>query len=237
MRFALLGGLQLIDDRGAPVLGVQPRTLVVAAFLLMARPRGLQSRDRLLGLFWPELPGEQARAALRKALQRIREAFGEGALLGNGAEHVGLALQAVECDALRFEQASASGRCAEALDGYTGELLAGVHVPGSSAFDTWLSHERARLHDLALGAAWNLVERLEQGDELTHAGRIARRVARLANTDERMVRKVLLMLDRLGDRAGALEVYRAFAAHLQNEFEVEPSDATREIAHRLMGHG
>jgi serine/threonine-protein kinase len=58
-------------------------------------------------------------------------------------------------------------------------------------------------------------------------------VARLAPTDERMLRKVLTMLDRLGDRAGAVEVYRQFAQRLWKEFQTEPSAESAELIRRI----
>src|SRR5919205_360129 len=43
----------------------QPKRLALLAYLAVATPRGFHRRDRLLGLFWPELDEERARAAAR----------------------------------------------------------------------------------------------------------------------------------------------------------------------------
>ena len=53
-------------------------------------------------------------------------------------------------------------------------------------------------------AAWALAERYEKGADLTSATRWARKAAKYASGDERRIRKVMQLLDRAGDRAGAL---------------------------------
>jgi hypothetical protein len=45
----------------------------------------------------------------------------------------------------------------------------------------------------------------------------------------------MTMLDRLGDRAGALRVYTEFARRLKKEFEAEPSRETVALAASLRG--
>ena len=52
-----------------------------------------------------------------------------------------------------------------------------------------------------------------------------------------MLRRALTMLDRLGDRAGALRVYDDFASRLRKEFDAEPSDETRTLIARIRGPG
>ena len=47
-----------------------------------------------------------------------------------------------------------------------------------------------------------------------------------APDDERVLRRALTMLDRLGDRAGALRTYDDFARRLRREFDADPSAET-----------
>jgi DNA-binding SARP family transcriptional activator len=54
-----------------------------------------------------------------------------------------------------------------------------------------------------------------------------------AGTDERVLRRTMTMLDRLGDRAGALRVYTDFTRRLEKELEAKPSRETTELAKSL----
>ena len=66
------GGLELVAD-GDDLAGaaLQPRRLAVLAALAVAGPNGL-SRDKLLGLLWPETSEARGRQALSQALYALR---------------------------------------------------------------------------------------------------------------------------------------------------------------------
>ena len=55
----------------------------------------------------------------------------------------------------------------------------------------------------------------------------ARRAAALADTDERMIRELIGLLDRIGDRAGAVDAYASFTKRLSRELDVAPSAETQ----------
>jgi DNA-binding SARP family transcriptional activator len=135
----------------------------------------------------------------------------------------------VECDALQFRAAIDDGRLREALDRYQGELLPGFFVSGVGAFEDWLETEREHFREQAVTAAWRLVEIFVADRELTNASQLARVVARLSPSDERMLRRVITMLARLEDRAGAMDVYSRFAQRLWKEFETRPSAVTQQL--------
>ena len=74
-----------------------------------------------------------------------------------------------------------------------------------------------------VAAAWALARECEENEQLTQAGRWARMAVRRAWTDERVLRHALIMLDRIGDRAGAISVFDEFARRLRSELDTEPS--------------
>jgi hypothetical protein len=117
VEFLLLGTVNLTseDGREARSLIGQPRRLALQAYLAAATPRGIQRRDRLLTLFWPELDEGCARAALRQALHVLREELGPRVLVSRGHEEVGLDFDVVRCDVAEFDCAVAAGRMTEAL--------------------------------------------------------------------------------------------------------------------------
>jgi DNA-binding SARP family transcriptional activator len=239
IRLSVLGTLRVatattVED--STLLG-QPKLLALLLFLVVARPQGFHQRDRLLGLFWPELGQEQARAALRKALHRLRQSFGDEIIASAGQDAVSVPVHTRGCDVDDFETAVAAGRFGEALDHYRGELAPGLYVAGAPAFEQWLSGERARLQETAMTAAWQVVERLANASEFTNASRVARRVARLANGDERVVCKVMTMLARLGDRAGAVRVYRQFELQLWEELQMRPTATAAALMQGIAADG
>ena len=231
----MLGALRVegADPAVTDELLAQPKALALLLYLALARPAGLQQRDRLVGLFWPELDQDRARTALRGTLHRLRNLIGEDTVESRGTESVALAPDRVSCDALAFTDALTKDRLRAAVNLYQGELLPSFFLPGSDEFERWLEAERAYYAERFVQCAWRLVEQYEQDSQATNATHLARIVARIASTDERMLRRVMTKLYELHDRAGAMEVYSRFAARLRKEYNVEPSAETVRLAESI----
>ena len=227
----MLGRLSLTGADGLEVRGLlrQPRRLALLAYLAAASPQGFHRRDTLLALFWPELDQEHARAALRQALHVVRDALGGDAVASRGDEEIGLDFAQVSCDVAAFERALRMGQLEEPLDLYRGALLEGFFISDAPEFERWLETERARLQQAAAGAARALAERSESVNDLTRAVRWTRRSIELAPSDEGLVRRLIALLDRQGDRAGALEAYEVFARRVAAEYDAEPAAETRAL--------
>jgi DNA-binding SARP family transcriptional activator len=235
IRLQVLGTLRVegADPAVADELLAQPKALALLVYLALARPAGLQQRDRLVGLFWPELDQDRARTALRGTLHRLRQSLGEETIQSRGSESVSLTPERVACDALAFTDAVAKDRLLAAVNLYQGELLPSFFLPGSDEFERWLEAERAYYAERFIQCAWRLVEQYEEDAQATNATHLARVVARIASTDERMLRRVMTKLYELHDRAGAIEVYSRFAARLRKEYDVEPSAETARLADNI----
>jgi len=67
----------------------------------------------------------------------------------------------------------------------------------------------------------------------TKAGQWARRTVRYAWNDERVLRRVLSMLDRIGDRAGAMKLFDEFSSRLSADLGVRPSRETMELVEQI----
>lgn len=231
VEFRVFGALSLTADNGrdARSLVAQPRRLALLVYLAVATPRGTHRRDTLLALFWPELDQPRARAALRQSLYVLREVLGPAVLVSQGTEEVGLDFAAVHCDVVDFDRSLESGHLTEALELYRGHLLEGFFISGAPEFERWLETERARLQEVASGAARTLVEQCEAGGDLSAAAQWARRALRLAPLDETLLRRLIRLLDRLGDRAGAVRAYEDFAKRLAQEYEAQPAAETQAL--------
>jgi DNA-binding SARP family transcriptional activator/tetratricopeptide (TPR) repeat protein len=218
-------------DATAPLL-TQPRRLAVLAYLVLARPRGLHSRDTLTALLWPEADQTSARHALRNALHGIRQALGE-VLVTAGDEQVGVDRGRISCDAIELESDLAAGRIAEGLARYDGELLQGFHVADAPEFERWLDAERSRLRDMVLRAAVTCAEKCRASGDIEGAVLAARRASALAPEDESSLRRLMEILAVSGDRAGALREYDRFVERADDDYGIEPGPETLQLARSL----
>ena len=226
-----LGGLHVRDSQGHELRAMlaAPKQAALLTYLSIATPRGFHRRDTLLALLWPELDQEHARGALRQALHASRRSVADGMLLGAGDEEIGLDWDGVWCDAVAFEAMLDEGRVQEALEIYRGDLLEGFHLSGCPEFERWLDSERRRLRERAAEATWSLAEGAEAVGQVAKAAHWGRRAAALSPDDEGVVRRLIALLDRAGDRAGAIQEYEAFAKRLREDYEAEPAPETTAL--------
>lgn len=232
LELRLLGGLDLRRAGGEPLGAVlaQPKRLALLAWLALAPGSGYTRRDTIAALLWPEQDQEHARGSLRQALRFLRRELGEEAIRNRGDEEIGLDSALVWCDAVAFQQALEAGAVEDTAALYRGELLESFFVSGVSAeFEQWLEAERSRFRTLAGGALWTATTRLAEREALAEAIATARQAVRLSPDDEAGFRRLLSLLDRAGDRAGAIAAYGQFAERLQNEYSAEPAAETQRL--------
>jgi DNA-binding SARP family transcriptional activator len=228
-----LGGLDLTDPDGRGELHtilVQPKRLALLVYLAVANSHRFRRRDALVTFFWPELDAEHARGALRQALRFLRGELGPGVLITRGEEEIGVNREALHCDMIEFDLACEAADWARAVEIYRGDLLAGVFIADvSPGFEHWLENERDRLRRRAAAAVWSIVEVAERVGDLMTAAPWARRAVELSPDDEAAVRRFMRILDRKGDRAGALSAYEAFRLRLAAEYGAVPSPETEAL--------
>lgn len=231
----LLGGIELRGvDRGvADRLLAQAKLAALLAILALAPEGRPQRRDRIVGLLWPDLDQPHARTALRKALHAIRSALGTEVVRTRGDEEVAVAMPPIWCDAAELARVADSGKMMRAIELYRGELMPGFHLPGCVEFERWLDEQRSVARERAAAAAWGLASSLEQDSRLTDAGRMARRAVRYSWDDERVLRRTITMLARIGDHAGALRLFEEFAARMRKELDADPSPETIALVEAL----
>src|SRR5687767_13892643 len=225
-----LGGVTQGD---ASSLLAQPKRIGLLAWLLLARPRGLHPRSTLLTLFWPEHDQQHARWAANQAVRAIRRAIGPTVVLNRGRHEVGVAPEGLWCDALEFEAEIERHEWQRALSLYRGAFLDGFHLSGCMAFERWQAAERTRFQGAATRAAWNLADADEADGRLESAVEWARKAIAFSPHDEKGVRRLILLLDGAGERAGAVDAYEAYAQLLREELEVDPDPETQALAAQL----
>jgi DNA-binding SARP family transcriptional activator len=208
-----LGATDLRVRGGAELTAVtqQPKRFALLAYLAIAAPGRFVRRDTLLGLFWPELDAEHARAALRRSLYFLRRSTGDEVVIGHGDEEVGVAQSALWCDVVAFREALGARNQAAALELYRGDLLSGFYVAGAPEAEDWLDRERGRLREQAVDAARTLARTAFDTDARV---RWARRALELDEQDEEM--RALLA------RGRAPEATRSVAPHPASTTPADP---------------
>jgi DNA-binding SARP family transcriptional activator/TolB-like protein/tetratricopeptide (TPR) repeat protein len=229
-------GTTTLNEVGVGEIGsvlAQPKRMALLVYLATARPRGFHHRSTLHALFWPEQDERHARWSLNQSLRYLREALGSGVVRSRGAEEIGLGPLTIWCDAVAFETAHANQRWEAALELYRGDLLPGFYVSGCVEFEHWLEVERTELRRLASRAAWALANCKELERDLTAAADSARRAIQLSPHDETGIRRLIDLLDRSGDRAGAVEAYVEYVRRLRAEVDVDPAPETQAVIARI----
>ena len=229
IRFRTLGGLELSDSQGRDLHALlsKPKRLALLAYLASHNDHASRRRDSVVALFWPDMDAAHARGSLRQALRFLRRELGDGVLNGRSEEEIGFEPHSLECDAVTFERACDAGRLSEAVQLYRGDFLDGFYVAGGSAeLERWIEGERIRLRQLAARAAAELSQHAEREGNLAQAVEAARQGVALEPDDEKGLARLIALLDRSGDRAGALSTFETFRRRLEKEYDATPSPET-----------
>jgi serine/threonine protein kinase/DNA-binding SARP family transcriptional activator len=231
--FRTLGSLDLTGSDSHRILSViaQPKRVALLAYLAVGG--GFKRRDTLIGVFWPELDQDRARHALRQATYVLRGALGPEVIVSRGDDELGVDEEKLWCDAIAFEAAADAGRAEVALSLYAGELLPGFFLTGAGNFQAWLEGERARLRRCAADQAWALAGAAERDGNAVGATYWARQAVELSPFDEAALCRLLELLDRAGDRAGAIHSYEQFARRLEQRYASEPAPETVELMEQI----
>ena len=215
--------------RHAPLVAGEKR-LALFLYLLLDGRGGFIRRDLLLPLLWPEADDRHARSALRSLIREVRNAVGDGVVLGDGDHTLAVDPARVRCDVLEFESACQSENWERAVEEYRGPFLQGFGLAGAPGFEEWLERERNRLRLLALDACRGLARDARARGAYDTAVRALRKALRISPYDERVAQELMRTLDAAGDPAGALVAYGEFAARIEKELAVKPGPKTAAVA-------
>ena len=228
----MLGGFELTGPDGVVDLP-SGKLAGLLAYLACTAPKP-QPRERLSALLWGSHFDAQAKQNLRQALSRLRKVLGQDALESDG-EVVWLNAAAVLCDVSRFEvliQEGSRDALSAAADLYRGRLIDDVAV-SEEGWSEWLTGERERLLELALGALMGLGEQELAAGRAEHALKAGRRAIALNNMREDAHRLIVQALAATGRKAEALKHYEDLVALLKRELNTEPDAATKSLVAEL----
>ncbi len=190
-----------------------------------------ETRERLVGLLWSESGEEHARASLRQNIRELRVAL-------QGTNHTGLHIVARE---IGFEHGSievdvsAVIRAAEARQVHplllerrnlADDLLAGLEDL-DPAFRSWLMAKRHTVRDRLLRGLEAALA-VDTGD-LAKQRDLAQAILNLDPTHEEACRQLMRARAMSGDTAGALRVYKTLWDLLDEDYGMEPAEATQKL--------
>ncbi len=223
LRARVLGALE-VELNGAEIDSpASQRPWAVFAYLALA-PRPV-TRGELAGRFWPDVLDQSARASLRSALWVLRRRLGDAVAVDG--ERVGLRDEpGVWVDFREFERLSAGEDPAAALELCRGDLLEGLE-------DDWAVSARDRHRERVIKLFERLAQDAEQRGELREAIEFTRQQVEHDRFDEQAHRRLIERLERAGDPAGAMRIYRGLAERLRRELGVAPSRQTRELVEQV----
>jgi DNA-binding SARP family transcriptional activator/TolB-like protein len=225
--------LNVVDDAGDPVGGAatQRRTLALLAALAVAGDRGL-SRDKLVGLLWPEVDEERGRHSLTQALYAARRALDVDDLFVGGGD-VRLRRDRCGSDVQDLEEALDAEELERAAALYAGPFADGFFLAGSGEFEQWISVQRARLEDRMADALDRLAALAEAEGRSRDAVGWRKRLVAIRPLDASVTVALMRTLAEVGDRAGALRHAQLHQTLLREHLGLAPDPVVTSLAARL----
>ena len=238
LRMFLLGPPRLERD-GVPLQFDTRKIMALAAYVAMAGP---VSRDALMAMLWPELEPSRAQGVLRRNLSLLKKAL-DGEWLLIDRQEIGADPEAdFWLDVSRFRQLIQAGishghateefcpQCLteveEAVALYRGDLMEGLTLRDSVAFDDWQFFEAETLRQEMAAALDRLVRgHLALGSPQAALPHARRRLA-LDPLHEPAHRQLMALYAQIGQRSAALRQYRECARILDEEMGLAPDAET-----------
>jgi DNA-binding SARP family transcriptional activator len=222
---------------GQPLSFRTRKALALLVYLVVEG--GMQSREALINLLWPETPVQKAAISLRVTLTRLRQALQPaGEVLHTETGVVGFDFsRTVDLDLAWLATAVLPEASPDDLGAILnldrGEFLAGFSLTDAPDFDTWAAiqgeaiqrqvetvYDRLTQHQLAFRESNSVVE-------------TATRWVRRAPLNEAAYRRLMAAQALAGDRQSALQTYAQCRAMLQEEFGIQPARETAVLADHI----
>ncbi|MFK7857096.1 MAG: BTAD domain-containing putative transcriptional regulator [Granulosicoccus sp.] len=243
-----LFGMPCIRDADANPLSLRGRkSIALLGFLVLTYPQA-HSRERLVGLFWPELSNKDARNNLRVCVSRINNTLrsANGSVLTStrltiafnpGSE---LICDVTEFQRLMSEVAEHSHAdpetCHECDIGLmqavricTAEFMEGFFLDDCEDFDEWQYGIRAQLQTAAVTTIKTLVRRAVSASDFVTVEHLSRQLLRLDPYSEEAHRHLMTAMVCDGDQKAALAHYSLLKKKLKTELGAVPDEATQKL--------
>lgn len=228
LELSVIGGFRA-RFAGRDLVLDSPKARAVLAYLAL-NAHGEQSREHLAGQLWSDSSEGHARGSLRQVARKLREAFDE---VGCPALRTERARLAIAADAVRLDlhtvQSAAEAGVPHPLlleERLSERLLAGFEAL-DPAFGAWLLARRQSFHNALLRALEPALDAKALAPERRRDA--ARALLQLDPTHEAACRVLMRLMAEAGDPGGALRIYERLWNVLDDDFDIEPSEATQAL--------
>ncbi len=213
---------------GTPLPIVSRKARALVAYLAISDQ--VETRERLVGLFWSETPEEKARASLRQVIHEIREAFRAADFDGFRIDKRSLSLDRTRLtvDLRDIIAAADNGHAHPKLvdTARLPETLLQDYDNVDPAFRTWLQAKRQTLQDRLLRG---LEASMRAAADASLREAVANAIMHLDPSHEEACRYLIQARADRGDFGAALRLYKGLWDLLESEFDVEPSAETQKL--------
>src|SRR5262249_49687003 len=144
LRLRAFGGLWIENLAADSDAARRPRPLALLAILALAGPNG-ESRDRVLGVLWPESEEERARQSLSQLIYSVKREHGIDVPGSGAGARLRLDANQISSDVADFRAAIAAKNWQDAARLYAGAFLDGFYLADAPEFERWTESERASL--------------------------------------------------------------------------------------------
>ncbi len=201
------------------------------------------SREKLVGLLWPEMPEKRARASLSQALYNLRRLIdsqnASSPIITATQQSIQFSLaDDVWVDVHHFQAYFEASNnhvhcnsetcpwCAEQLEAasqlYRGDFLEELSFDSSLAFDEWVLFMQQRFQRQVLDGLYRLADYFIKQNEILMALPYAWRQVELDPLDERATRQLMHLLAANNQRSQALVQFERLQVIVANELKVAP---------------
>lgn len=211
-RLLTLGAPLLVSATGE-VVRYRTRKHFALLIRLALEPGRRLSREYLIDLLWPDVPGVRGRHSLSQAVSVLRATIGKPFFLAPRAT-LALVDGVVDVDVHRLETCEAEIR---------GRFLEGFALRGARGFEEWRDNWAARLYPQIRDC---LVKRMDAGRRIGDFASVEQHARVLEELDplaEDAVRGIIEARAWVGDRSNALKAFNQYASRLALELQAKPS--------------
>ncbi|MGI9336284.1 MAG: tetratricopeptide repeat protein [Gammaproteobacteria bacterium] len=238
LKISLFGGFEAQTDASTEPALPTRKSRALLAYLAVISGRTC-SREKLADLLWGSFGTARARVSLRQTLARLRRSTAylpQPCIVAVG-DTVRLDTTHVEVDVAEFERSctnGAPGDLAQAATLYRGDLLEGFNVD-ESAFEDWLTSERARLRQRAAVAMTTLLDHYVASGQFEQGIAVAMRLLAMDPLQEHVHRTLMQLHWRQGRPQSSMNQYYACRNVLARELGISPDAATESLWRKIQG--
>ena len=228
----LFGGFSLLAD-GLLISGAaaQPRRIAVLAILADAWPAAV-TRDRILGLIWPEQDESGARRLLTQALYELRRELGNGTIIGAGRDLL-LDRSALSVDLIDFRETVRTGDVERAASLYRGPFLDGFYLRAGGEFERWTATVRDGSQRDLHRTLEEAIDRYEATKDFRAAARWAERSLEALPHDASVVVRAMDLFEHAGDPGAAARVAAVYERRMRDDLDLPADEAVQSRLARL----